>query len=29
MGAFSYSLEASEVSQSEKSIVDASWIEKA
>ena len=28
-GAFWYSLEASEVSQSEKSIVDAFWIEKA
>ena len=27
--AFRYSLEASEVSQSEKSIVDAFWIEKA
>ena len=28
-GAFWYSLEASEVNQSEKSIVDAFWIEKA
>ena len=28
-GAFWYSLEASEVSQSEKSIVDAFWIEEA